>query len=123
MSNFKDNIPDVRIEQIGDGIGDGLICLEQDNCGETESVAIHPIHLRYMAEKFGLIPTSDPEGAKMIAQLQRRMRLLQERIEHLHDWLGKQIERGHVNLEHEATYSQATVDLVGEFCAELERQG
>ena len=118
--SMNENIPDLKIERMSDQHG-ALILLEQDSGGNIDRVAIHPVHLRYMAETCGLVPTSDPEGAKRIATLERRIRLLQERIEHLHEWLGKQIERGHADLlEYEVTYSRATVDLVGEFCAEME---
>ena len=64
---MNDNIPDLKIELMEDGQGDGLILLEQDSGGNIDRVAIHPIHLRYMAEKCGLIETSDPLAQKTIA--------------------------------------------------------
>lgn len=45
-----------------------------------ELVAIHPLHLRHMAEKMGLVESSDPQAAKTIATLQRRMVALASRI-------------------------------------------
>lgn len=115
---MTENIPELKIERMEDQHGT-LILLEQDNCGNRDCVAIHPMHLRLLAEQFGLVATSDPEGAKTIATLERRLRLLRDRIEHLHEWLGKQIERGTADVEYELTYSKATVDLVSEFCADM----
>jgi hypothetical protein len=116
------SIPELKIEQMTDGIGDGLILLEQDNSGNIDRVAIHPVHLRYMAEKFGLIKTSDPQAARTIATLERRLRLLRDRIDHLGDWLTNHTDRQHVDLDYEITYIEATADLAEEFCADMEGQ-
>ena len=50
---MNDNIPDLKIEMMDDGHGDGLILLEQESGGNIDRGAIHPIQLRYMAEKNG----------------------------------------------------------------------
>lgn len=91
---MNDSIPDLKIEMMDDGQGDGLILLEQDSGGNIDRVAIHPIHLRYMPEKMGLLESSDPTAQKTIATLQRRMLVLYERIEHLSDWLHKLSDNG-----------------------------
>ena len=57
----KDNIPELNIELMDDSTG-SLILLEQDSGGNLDRIAIHPIHIRYMAEKFGIIPTSGYSG-------------------------------------------------------------
>ena len=117
---MDDAIPNLKIEHMEDGIGDGLILLEQDdNSGNVTSVAIHPIHLRYMAEKFGLVEASDPRALKTIATLTRRLRVLRERIDHLGEYLTKFSDHAHADLEYELTYITATADLANEFCAEL----
>lgn len=66
MTIEQDNIPELSIELMEEKQG-GLIFLEQNSCGNIDRVAIHPIQLRYMAEKFGLIETSDPQAEKTIA--------------------------------------------------------
>lgn len=118
---MNDDIPNLKIERMDAGVGDGLILLEQDdNSGNVASVAIHPIHLRYMAEKFGLVETGDPHARKTIATLTRRLRLLRERIDHLGDYLTNFSDHAHANLDYELTYITATAALADEFCAELD---
>ena len=117
---MNDNIPDLKIERMDDGHGDGLILLEQDSSGNLDRVAIHPIHLRYMAEKFGLIETSDPLAQKTIAMLTRRLQLLRDRIDHLHNYLVNHSDHKHADLSYEVTYATACLDLADEFCSELE---
>jgi len=117
---MNDSIPDLKIETINDGIGDGLIMLEQDGSGNIDRVAIHPIHLRHMAEKFGLIETGDPLAHKAIAKLTRRLHVLHERIDHLADWLVTHSDFRHADLSYEQTYARATADIAAEFCAELD---
>lgn len=119
MQDLNDNIPELKIEFMADGQGDGLILLEQDGCGNVDRVAIHPIHLRYMAEKMGLIETSDPTAHKTIATLTRRMNLLRDRIDHLADWLANHSDSKHADLTYEQTYARATADIADEFCVEL----
>lgn len=116
---MNDSIPDLKIELMDDGIGDGLILLEQESCGNVDRVSIHPIHLRYMAEKCGLVATSDPMAQRTIATLARRLILLRDRIDHLGDWLANNSDHRHADLTYECTYATATADIAAEFCAEL----
>lgn len=120
---MNDSIPDLKIELMEDGIGDGLILLEQDNGGNVDRVAIHPMHLRFMAEKFGLIDTSDPQAQKTIAMLTRRMHLLHDRIDHLCDWLTNHSDHRHADLSYEVAYARATADIAEEFCIDLSQIG
>lgn len=117
---MKDNIPDLKFERLIDGRGEGLIMLEQYDNGEETRVAIHPIHLRYLAEKMGLIEAADPQAAKVIAKLERRLRLLRDRIDHMGDYLVNHSDQRHADLSYEITYMTATADLADEFCAEFE---
>jgi hypothetical protein len=119
MKNLNDNIPEIKIEFMADGLGDGLILLEQDSCGNIDRVAIHPIHLRYMAEKAGLVETTDPQALRTIATLSRRLMVLRDRIDHLSDYLTHQSDHDHANLDYELTYITATADIANEFCADL----
>ena len=116
-NHIHDQIPNLNIERMDDGIGDGLIILEQDdNCGTVHSLAIHPIHLRYMAEKMGLVETNDPQACKTIARLSRQLLTLNERIQHLDKCLGNCL---HDHLDYEQSYAEATSDIAREFCADL----
>lgn len=116
---MNDNIPELKIELMDDTEG-SLILLEQDSGGNLDRVAIHPIHLRYMAEKFGLIETSDPQAQKTIAMLTRRLLLLRDRMDNLHNYLVNHSDHKHADLSYEVTYATACVDLADEFCAELD---
>lgn len=120
---MNDSIPDLKIEHIADGVGDGLILLTQDNCGNTDSVAIHPIHIRYMAEKMGLIQTIDPKAQNTIATLTRQLLALRERIDHLADWLANHSDHKHADLSYELTYANATADIAEAFCYDLIEPG
>ena len=115
---MNDAIPDLKIELMNESHG-SLILLEQDSCGNLDRVAIHPIQLRYMAEKFGLVATSDPLAQKTIAMLTRRLLLLRDRVDFLADWLANNSDSEHADLSYEQTYARATADIAGEFCAEL----
>ncbi len=96
-----------------------LILLEQDSGGNLDRVAIHPLHLRYMAERFGLVPSSDLETRQVIATLTRRLYALQGRIGHLAEWLAQHSDQRNTDLSYEQTYARATADIADEFCAEL----
>jgi len=119
MQDLNDNMPELKIEHLDDGYGDGLILLTQDSGGNNDSVAIHPIHLRYMAEKMGLVESSDPTTHKTIVTLTRRMNLLRNRIEHLADWLENHSDGKHVDLSYGQIYATATAEIANEFCADL----
>ena len=118
MNIERENIPDLNIELMEDKEG-SLILFEQDSCGNLDRVAIHPIQLRYAAEKFGLVATSDPLAQKTIATLTRRLNLLRDRIDFLADYLANNSDSDHADLSYEQTYARATADIPDEFCAEL----
>lgn len=113
------NIPDLKIELMKDTEG-GLILLEQDNGGNLDRVAIHQIHLRYMAEKFGLIETSDPLAQKTTATLQRRILALRDRIDNLADWMEKFSDHKHADPTYEMTQLHALQDLACEWCNDFD---
>src|ERR1035437_5352626 len=118
MNIERENIPELNIEMMDDSAG-SLIILEQDSGGNLDRVAIHPIHLRYMAEKFGLIETSDPLAQKTIATLTRRLHLLRDRVDFLADYLANNSDSDHADLSYAQTYVRATADIADEYCAEL----
>jgi hypothetical protein len=117
---MNDSFPDLKIELMDDGKGDGLILLEQESSGNVDRVAIHPIHLRYMAEKCGLVATSDPTAQRTIATLARRLVLLRDRIDHLGSYLANHSDHKHADLSYECTYATATADIADEFCIDLD---
>lgn len=98
---------------------DGYILLEQDSCGNLARVAVHPIYMRYIAEKMGLVETSDPQAHKTIAMLKRRLLVLNDRIDHLADWLANNSDHKHADLTYELAYAMASADIAREFCADL----
>jgi hypothetical protein len=119
MKNLNANFPDLKIELMTGGESDGLILLEQSNGGNIDRVAIHPIHIRHMAEKMGLIKTSDPTARKTIAALTRRLLALEGRIVHMAYWLTNHSDSKHADLSYEQEYALATSDIAAEFCADL----
>lgn len=114
-------IPDLKIEHATDGTDASLIFLEQDSgVGEVDRIAVHRVHLRFMAEKLGLAPSSDAPAQAAIASLTRKVRVLHARIQHLDNWLTHHSDGRHADLSYEQAYSGATADIADEFCAELD---
>lgn len=89
-----------------------------DNYDEPGTVLIHPWQLRAVCEQFGII-ASDPQAAKTIATLTRRLLVLNERVDHLADYLANHSDSKHTDLTYEQSYARATADIAAEFCAEL----
>jgi len=114
MHTIDDSIPDLKIERVEDGIGGGLIVLTQDQCGSIESVAIHPLHLRFMAEQMGLVATSDPAALKTIETLTRRLHRLRERAEHMAQWMAEHATTD--GMAYGQVYAQATAEIAAEYC-------
>ena len=94
------------------------ICLPLSPSSYT--VDLHPVHLRHIAEKMGLIATSAPQALKTIAALQRRMLALHDRIENLSDWMARYSDHKHADLSHETTQLNAMADLAREWCHDFD---
>lgn len=58
---------------------DIMLTQQEDGYNEQNTVLVHPWQLRAVCEQFGII-ASDPQAAKAIATLQRRMKALHVRI-------------------------------------------
>lgn len=114
-----ETIPELTIDLLTDVGADNLILLQQDAGGNLDRVAIHPFHLRYLAEKFGLIESSDPMVQKTIATLTRRLLVLRDRANHLVASLADDSDHKHADLSYAHTYAEATADIANEFCTEL----
>ena len=105
-------------EQVNDEHGEAILLTQQSGIEEPHSVLVHPWQLRAVCERFGII-ASDAQAAKAIATLQRRMKGLQGRIEHLAEWMTNHSDQRHADLTYEITQLQALQDLANEWCAEF----
>lgn len=106
-------------EQIEDEHGTALMLTQQEGIEESNVIVIHPWQLRAVCEQFGIIP-SDPEAARTIATLQRRMVGLRDRIDGLAGYMAHHSDHKHADLSHELTELQALQDLAVEWCADWE---
>ena len=88
-----------------------------DNYEELDTVLINPWQLRAVCEQFGII-ASDPQAEKTIAVLKRRLMVLRDRVDFLHNYLVNHSDHKHADLTYEVTYATATIDIADEFCAE-----
>lgn len=109
---LKDDIPDLTIERTAGKV----IRLSQTANGETDCVAVHPIHVRYIVQEFGLAPTGDIEAAKTIAALQRRLLVLRDRARYQGELLKEASHSEHL------AYAEATATIADEYCADLETE-
>jgi hypothetical protein len=112
-------IPHLKIERLENG----CIRLENESVGDSYVVDIHPLHLRYMAEKLGLarqMSASEAEALRMVDKLARRLQVLHERIEMVREWMWQNKDFEHCDITVEAWHMDATLDLSKEFVAEIE---
>lgn len=108
-------IPELAIEPCDDG----TLLLEQDAGGQVDRVQVHPLHIRLIAERFGLAPTGDPTAARQISTLQRRLRLVREEVALLDDWLHAESSADRINLE-EMVKCRGILVLLDEFITDFE---
>lgn len=106
-------------EEINDEKGPAIMLTQQEGIEDAHIVLVHPWQLRAVCEQFGII-ASDPQAATTIATLQRRMILLRDRINNLHDYLLNHSDHRRADLSYELTYATATADIADELCAEFE---
>ena len=102
-------------EQFSDKEGLAIMLTQQEGIDEPDTIVVHPWQLRAVCEQFGLI-AGDPQAAKTIATLQRRMLLLRDRIEHLRHWLCNLSDSEHADLAYEQSHICGTADMADEFC-------
>ena len=116
---MKVTMPHLNIEILSTGI----VRLENESMnGDCFAVELHPMHLRYIAEKLGLVremSASEADALRMVDKLARRLKLLAERIDRLDDYLLNCSDHKHADLEWEVQYSRATCELSDEFVREL----
>jgi len=116
MTNKLTHHP-LSAEAVTDDDGLSILLEQQDGIEDRQSIILHPWQLRAVCEQFGVI-ASDKQAAKTIATLQRRLQMLNERIDHLAYWLTNCTESERVDLTYERVYATATADLAAEWCAE-----
>jgi len=115
-------IPHLKIERLENG----CVRLENESMGESYCVDVHPLHLRYIAEKLGLMPAaSDAEANahRMVDKLARRIKILQSRITFLDEQLWLNPDPECADITGERIMSDALVDLVDEFVQEIDESG
>ena len=103
------HIPALKVEQ-----QDGLVLVSQRHDGQVHTVSLHASHVRFLAEQYGLAPTSDPTAAKQIAVLSRRLRVLRERI----DMLGADLTHA-PDLIDAVQQTLAMAELADAYCEDL----
>lgn len=114
------DIPNLKIDRDGQDPDTNVMLEQDDGCGNVQRVYLHPVQIRLLAERMGLLaPSSNIEADRTIARLCRQMRVLYGRIDQLDDWLNQVAQRGHENLDMETTYSLATWELANEFVKDL----
>lgn len=111
---------ELTAEWVDDNGGRAIMLTQPaDNYDDPGTVLMHPWQLRAVCEQFGII-ASDPQAAKTITTLQRRMVLLRDRINHLAEYLALYSDSKHADLSYEQTYATATADIADELCSEFE---
>ena len=106
---------------------DGAVNLEQDaGCGEVERILLHPIHVRHLAEKVGLIREPDTDDRPSYAELQREISRLQRALIHirgkvvdLHGNLLLTSGMGHEEIGRELDATALIWDMLDFVCADF----
>ena len=110
---------ELTAEWVGDDKGRAILLTQPaDNYDDPGTVLVHPWQLRAVCEQFGII-ASDPQAARTIATLTRRLHLLRDRIDRLHDYLLNHSDHKPADLSYELTYATATADIAAEYCADF----
>jgi len=115
-------IPHLKIERLENG----CIRLENESAGDSYVVDIHPLHLRYIAEKLGLVremSASEADALRMVDKLARRLKVLHERVMQMDQWLWEHQDATCADISIEIWYSAGTLDLSNEFQADIAEWG
>lgn len=118
-----EEVPQVDIELMANG---NVRLTDKTDFSVDHSVDLHPIHLRLIAEKLGLvrqISASEADALRMVATLRRRMLVLKRRIDHLGSFLALHSDTAHADLTYEQDYAIATAEICDEFVADFEPPG
>lgn len=118
MTTFTDTIPHLNIEVLPGG----LIRLENESMGDSYAVDVHPLQIRHIAEKIGLVrevSAFDADPLRKVIELQRRLLALKDRIDHLGEYLALHSDHRHADLSYETNYATATADICDAYCSDL----
>ena len=111
---------ELTAEWVSDKQGRAIMLTQPaDNYDDPGTVLVNPWQLRAVCEQFGII-ASDPQAAKTIATLQRRMMGLRDRINGLSEWMAEHSDHKHADLTYETTQLQALQDLAREWCHDFD---
>lgn len=108
---------DVKAEWQNDEHGPAILLTQQGDYSEPNTVLMHPWQLHALCEHFGLV-TADPQAAKTIATLQRRMLALRDRIDALGDFMTNFGDSG--TNSHELNTITMLAELADEWCADFQ---
>lgn len=113
-----------KIDGLAFEIEGDQIMLEQDGgCGEVDRIAVHPIHLRYLAESLGLVSAVSASGEELLRDLSRYKRallMIRERAAQLHNNIYGLSQLGHEEMGIEVAQSAALADFAEHICVEFE---
>lgn len=124
-TDITDSIPGLKIE----ANGDGTITLEQEWSGNVDRVAIHSVHVRYLAEMLGLIERPAPGADRCIGiaelkrendRLRRQHLRLREHMLSLQIDFARHADHQHADLSAEMLRINAVVDLMDLVCSDFE---
>lgn len=112
---------ELTAEWLDDDHGRAIMLSQSDGsgCNEEATILIDPWQLRLVCEKFGVI-ASDPQAAKTIATLQRRLMALRDRVDNLAEWMANHRDHDHADLSYETTQLHALQDLACEWCHDFD---
>ncbi len=116
---MKEEIPHLNIEVLADGI----IRLENESMGDNYVVDVHPIHLRLMAERMGLVREVSASGAELLRDLDRYKRallMIRDRAEQLHQNILGLSQLGNEKMGTEVAQSAALANMADHICIEFE---
>jgi len=129
-TTFNDSLPHLNIEILENG----CIRLENESMGDSYTVGIHPVHLRHIAEKLGLITETTATDAELlrterrqVADLKRDMDrykrallAIRERSEQLYDNIHRRSLEDDTDLGIEVAQAAALSDFSEHICVEFE---
>ena len=98
---------------------DCILLTQRDSQGKINEVRLNPWQLRDVCQHFDLV-AADPQAAKTIATLQRRMVSLRDRIDKLGYYMVNFSDHKHADFSHEMDTLDAIYELANEWCADFE---
>ena len=113
---MNEHIPHLNIESLDNG----NLRLENESMGETYVVDIHPMHVRLLAERTGLIKAGDANGeqrtlaeqGRELDRLKRNMLRVRAHAVELQDDFRKNADWDHADLTYEMTMINKLIDLL-----------